>query len=613
MKLFPYEIIRPTQIEMMSSIGEALKNGKSAIIDAPTGIGKTAGVLAPALSYALENEMTVFFLTSRHTQHKLVVDTAKAIEKKHEKRVIVSDMIAKRNMCAQQGAEAFRPKEFLEFCKRLRELKQCEYYENFGSVNKPSPRAQQLVKVLSNSKPLHVEELVETSQSQMLCPYEVAGLLGSKANLIVCDYSMIFHPRMRASLLKRTRKELGKSIIVIDEAHNLASRLRDMMSYHTSTIAIKRAQNEAAKIMDEDLAESLNAFLNGLEEMSNNFEQEMLVGKRELLELIEEDIENLIAKLKRGADIVHESQEHSYLSSLAEFLAAWNNEEEGYARIIAKYRFKKDLIVNVRLRCLDPGVWTSQVISAVHSTIMMSGTLHPTFMHKDVLGFPENTIEASYPSPFPQKNRLSLIVPEVSTKFSRRGTNESEKIAKICAEISNNVSGNVAIYFPSYALRNEIHKYFYPLSKKRFFLEMQDFTKKDKVTFLEEFKQSYPNGVLLGVAGGNFSEGVDIEGNKLKGVIIVGLPLEHPDLETKSLIKHYDRKYGKGWDYGYLLPAFNRTIQAAGRCIRSETDKGVIALLDERYAWPQYKAHLPPYWNSKVTRNYEEEVKKFFS
>ncbi|MEK6968320.1 MAG: ATP-dependent DNA helicase [Nanoarchaeota archaeon] len=611
--LFPYSTVRPTQNQMMQAVEEAFANKKCAILDAPTGIGKTAGALAPAISQALDNGLTVFFLTSRHTQHRLVIETVKLIEQKHGKKVVVADMIAKRYMCAQDGAEAFKPREFLEYCKRLRESNQCEFYENFGSINKPSVRTQQMIKFLENSKPLHVEELVETSKKQKLCPYEIAGMLGSKADLIVCDYAMLFHPQMRESILKRTKKELEKCLVIIDEAHNLSSRLRDLMSHQTSTVSISRAQKEAAKILDDELVDSLNEILNELEELSDSFDSERLISKNELFDLTDDELEDLTSRLQKGAAIIHEAQQHSFLAGIAEFLAAWRQEEDGYARIISKYKFRNENIINVRLRCLDPSIWTKQVVDSAHSTIMMSGTLHPTFMHKDVLGFPTDTIEQSYPSPFPQKNRLCLIVPEVSTKFARRSRNEYERIAKICASITNNVPGNAAIYFPSYQLRNDIHAYFHPLSKKRFFLEMQDFTKKDKASFLEEFKSSYPDGVLLGVTGGNFSEGVDIEGNKLKAVLVVGLPLEHPDLETKSLIKLYDKKFGRGWDYGYLLPAFNRTVQAAGRCIRSETDRGVIALLDERYAWPQYKPNLPSYWNAKVTRNYEDEVKKFFN
>ncbi len=612
MNLFPYASIRTTQKEMMGVVSDALEQKRCAIIDAPTGIGKTAGVLAPALDYGLEHGKTIFFLTSRHTQHHLVVDTVKQISRKHGKPIIVADLIGKKHMCAQDGVDAFRSGEFLDHCKRLRDNSNCAYYENFGSISKPTPRAQNLIMQIAGLPPMHTEQLVEQSKRQALCPYEIGGALGAMADLIVCDYSLIFHPQMRDSLLKRTKKELAKAIVIIDEAHNLSSRLRDMMSAKTSMMLIDRCRKEAAKILDDELVEKLNAFHNGIAELAEGLEKDKLITRKDLLDCIEGDEQDFLSELRRGAALINETKEHSFLGGLAEFLDAWMQQGDGFVRVMSAQRFRKDNLVEVRLRCLDPALWTEQVISGAHSVIAMSGTLHPTFMHKDVLGFPSEATESSYPSPFPEQNRKCIIVPDVSTKFERRSPQEFDRIARACAQISNSVPGNVAIFFPSYNLRNEIHRLFHPLSQKRFFLEMQDFSKKDKANFLEEFKASSPNGVLLGVAGGNFSEGVDIEGNILKAVIVVGLPLEHPDLETQSLIEHYERKFGRGWEYGYLLPAFNRTIQAAGRCIRSEKDRGIICLLDERYAWPKYKSYLPKYWNPLVTRNARQETEKFF-
>jgi DNA excision repair protein ERCC-2 len=131
--------------------------------------------------------------------------------------------------------------------------------------------------------------------------------------------------------------------------------------------------------------------------------------------------------------------------------------------------------------------------------------------------------------------------------------------------------------------------------------------------FLDGFK-SYKNvgAILMGVIGGNFGEGIDLPGDFLKGVIIVGLPLQRPDLETEALIKYYDEKFKKGWDYGYLFPAFNRALQSAGRCIRSETDKGVIIFLDERYSWKNYFRCFPPSWDIKTTLLYEKMIEDFF-
>ena len=162
-------------------------------------------------------------------------------------------------------------------------------------------------------------------------------------------------------------------------------------------------------------------------------------------------------------------------------------------------------------------------------------------------------------------------------------------------------------------MRDTIDKYFTSLCRKTTFLERAILTKKEKSEMLERFKEYKDTGaVLLGAATGSFGEGIDLPGELLKCVIIVGLPLQKPDLETKELISYYDLKFGKGWDYGYLFPAFNKALQNAGRCIRSRKDKGVIIFLDERYNWPNYFRCFPSDTGIKTTHLYIDRIKEFF-
>jgi len=145
-------------------------------------------------------------------------------------------------------------------------------------------------------------------------------------------------------------------------------------------------------------------------------------------------------------------------------------------------------------------------------------------------------------------------------------------------------------------------------------IEKQNLSKEEKEKILEEFKSNKDKGaVLLAVAAGNFGEGIDLPGDFLKGVVIIGLPLEKPDLETKELIDYYEEKYGKGFDYGYIFPAITKCLQNAGRCIRSETDKGVIIFLDERFAWENYHRCLPEDMDFKISKVYEDRISSFFN
>ena len=241
----------------------------------------------------------------------------------------------------------------------------------------------------------------------------------------------------------------------------------------------------------------------------------------------------------------------------------------------------------------------------------MSGTLTPIEMFRDVLGI-ENVVEKSYPSSFPVENRLALVVPETSTKFTLRNDAMFEKIAKICVDVVNMVPGNSALFFPSYGLRDRVVRFFDGCEKK-VLLERAEMVKKEKAELLDEFRRSKDKGAaLLGVSAASFAEGIDLPGDELRAVVVVGLPLARPDIKTRALIAYYDQKFGRGWDYGSTFPAINKCLQAAGRCIRSETDKGMVLFLDQRFIWPNYFKCLPEDWGIDVVKSYREKVSGFF-
>jgi len=206
-----------------------------------------------------------------------------------------------------------------------------------------------------------------------------------------------------------------------------------------------------------------------------------------------------------------------------------------------------------------------------------------------------------------------LVVPRTTSKFTQRSDAQFKAIAEHCGRIANALPGCVAFFFPSYQIRDTVNNYFSTLCTKTVFLEQPNMTKEQKQDFLDRFKKYQTSGAaLLAVAAGSFGEGIDLPG-VLKGVVVVGLPLDRPDLETQQLIDYYEKKYGKGWDYGYTMPALTKTMQNAGRCIRTETDRGVIIFLDERYAWPRYFMCFPTDWKLKISIEPLAEIKKFFA
>jgi len=615
--LFPHDKIRDIQDTVVSDVYEAIKNKQNIIIHAPTGIGKTASVLAPALSFAMNRDLVVFFLTSRQTQHKIAVDTLKQIKKKYGDNFGVADIIGKKWMCLQE-LEALNSGDFIDYCKKLRDEDQCEFYLNTRKKSmSPTIVAEQNLNELKVIGPLHVEEVIENCKKPKLCPYEMTSLLAKDAKVIIADYNTIFNSSIRDSLFSRINKKLEQCIIIADEGHNLPSRARELLTAKLSTFIIDRAIKEASKYEFYNILSILKNIKDVFNELGfdlNFNKEEKLVRIYELIDKINENgnYDEYVNELNNTGDLIKEKQKQSFVGSIGKFLEAWLNEDNGFARVLSKDFINNNLTLNYR--CLDPSLITKDVIERSYATIIMSGTLTPTFMYKDILGFNNNTIEKVYGNPFPKNNRLCLIVPETTTKFTRRNDEEYARIAEVCNKIIGKIPGNAALFFPSYDLRDKVYKNLYNICTKKFIIEKQNLSKEEKEKILEEFKQHKDEGaVLLAVSTGNFGEGIDLPGDFLKGVIIVGLPLEKPDLETKELIDYYEEKYGKGFDYGYIFPAITKCLQNAGRCIRTETDRGVIVFLDERFAWENYLRCLPVDMGFKITKLYEGRIEKFFN
>jgi len=614
--LFPYSSIRKSQENLVNDVADIVEKKGQLIAHAPTGLGKTAATLAPILSHILkEEDTTVFFLTSRHTQHQIVLKTLKEIKDKHKINFNAVSIIGKKWMCAMPETASLFAKEFISFCKALRNDDQCEFYTNIGSRSKPSINCEKAIKQISNISPVDTDRIVSICKKEKLCPYEVALMLASKAKVIVTDYFYLLDPFIKEIFLKKIGKTLDKSIIIFDEAHNLPSRTRDLMTTKISTFIIERAIKEANKYRFDEAETYLNQMLDTMRGLAEEITEgsEMILDKDAFTEAINKikDYDEIAAALEFAADEVRETERASYIGSVALFMELWPGPDKGYVRILSKIQTKYGEMASIAYRCLDPSLFTKSLVSEAYSTILMSGTLTPTSMYKDLLGFPDKAIEKNYESPFPEKNRLVMVVPKTTTKYNMRNEEQYMEIAKTCNEIINKIPGNCAIFFPSYNLRDKVNVYITENCSKNIFLEIQGMEKEAKKDLLEEFKEK-KDAVLLGIASGSFGEGVDIPGNILKGVIVVGLPLQRPNLETKELIKYYDEKFGKGWEYGYTMPGITKALQNAGRCIRSEKDKGVMVFLDQRYSWPNYIKCFPEDWDIKITVDYNEEIDNFF-
>lgn len=615
MRLFPFERIREGQKDFLKDVDYVIRRGESIIAHVPTGIGKTAAVVSPSLDYSIKNNKTLFFLTPKHTQHTIVVDTLRKIKKRYGIEFITVDIIGKQWTCPHKVRD-LDSREFNEFCRKMKKDERCRYYRNVRK-RKLSKNAKKVIEDIKK-EPMHAEKISSICNKNDLCPYEVCVEIGKEADVIICDYFHIFSPKIRKAFLSKLDKKLENSILIVDEAHNLPERVRKLLSNNLSDFQLKRAIKEANFLGEETLADDFRDLMKILKKIGKGMRkgEEKKVNKEEFIYLLEEklgleykEFNNLVSDLgERVLDVPNRNI--SYCKGVSRFLERWDNGDLGYARILTKNRG-----FNLSYRCLDPSISTKGIFSSSYSSILMSGTMIPQEMYRDILGFDSNITLREYESPFPRENRLSIIVPGVTTRYSKRSDYMYLRYADMIRRINKDVPGNVAVFFPAYHILNSVRKFLTrDGTDKEVLIERRDMGKEDRVQLHNRLLNLMHKGggLLLGVQAGSLSEGVDYANNLLDAVIIVGLPLETPNLEIKSLIEYYDFRFDRGWDYGYIFPAMNRVLQAAGRCIRSETDKGVIVLMDERFKWRNYSKCIPRDFGFIVSETPERYVKRFF-
>ncbi|MFB6088700.1 MAG: ATP-dependent DNA helicase [Candidatus Aenigmatarchaeota archaeon] len=607
--MFPHEKIRPGQEELMKDTKEILEKEKNLMVHAPTGIGKTSGVLTPALEYAMENNKVVFFLTSRHSQHVLAIDTLKKMYENSDKAFVGSNLIGKKWMCPREELNDLPSSDFYNYCEKLKEKKECpNYNKTIKGKMKLTKKAKKKIDSLLSGPPLHTEEV--KSKCSRFCPYEISLNLLSNSDVVVCDYYHIFSS-VGTNLLNRLDIDLEDIIVVVDEAHNLPSRLRNLLSHRLSSYTLGNAIKEAKEFEFDEIAGDLRDVLDSLEELAKSVDGECKMPKKGFINKMKKigEYDEMTQDFIAAGDVALEEKRRSFMDSVGQFLDSWKGESEGFTRILSKEENDGKTFITLDYKCMDPSIVSENTIKNSHSTILMSGTMKPMEMYEDLLGMKKGETEKKeYESHFPEENRLNLVYPEVTTKYRDRSREEFKRIAKSIQKVADKIPGNSIVFFPSYGLLKRVGSMVD--TKKEIIREDRNFDKAERKRVLEELKKTN-NKSLFAVMGGSFYEGIDLPGKALEGIVVIGVPLARPDLERKSLIEYYDKKFGNGWDYAYIYPALVKVAQACGRLIRSEEDEGVVVLMDKRYTWSKYGT-LFSGWNAKLTRQPEKDIEEFF-
>ena len=643
MALFPFETIRSEQKKFMDFIEESLEKKKYAFAHAPTGLGKTAASLSVLLPFAKENNKKVLFLTSRLTHHKLVSETVSLINSKFNRNFKLVSLLGKRNLCSFDFA--VEKNDFYEFCKKLREENMCRFYIKTYNKGKLTVEAKRFIETTP------MDKLVEYAKGEF-CPYEILMNVAKSADIIVCDYNYVINPDIRMVFLKKLGISLEDVVIVFDEAHNLPKRLQNVLSGAITKFQIDNAilqlrkygvdvdfssllaliQRLYRKLMIQNILQFRDLFLSfktvsDVMKFRNELEQKpfdelnemfmrVVAQKRNIIseipvtlsELSLKNLDSVITSLQFYGKEMIDKVKKNYVLSLARNLELLQSVDSDY---FIYFKYSKDSgNYGVYADCLDPSKLMNDIKPSF--ALFMSGTLKPVEMFQDLLGFPDS-LGRSFNSAFPKKNKLEVILTGATSVYSKRSIQEYKKIAEYIDTIVDLVPGNVLVFFPSYSFLYAVEPYLN--TKKKVFSEHTKMTTEEKNLLLHDFfsEANKLNGfmkgsVLLAVSSGNFSEGVDFPGDLLKAVVVVGIPLEPPTLKVKAQINYINKKFkGKGQLYAYVYPAMIKIMQNAGRCIRSETDRGMIFYIDSRYK----RYHL--FDDAIVDPDLNEIIPKFYS
>ena len=565
---FPFKSMRSGQKEIADAVEKTVKAKGKLIVQASTGMGKTAATLYSAVKMAKENNLKVLFLTAKHTHQNIVYDTLRRINESSSEKISFAGINGKRSMCLFENS--VEPSLFIEFCRAVREQNMCDFYSNTFTKNKDVKPAA--IEALSGgiSDP---KSVMEAARSLELCPYELSLLNAKQSTVVVANYSHAFDPSIALGFTIRTGIDPSSTILVVDEAHNLPAKILDMNSFSISQRNLEKAYSEANLAGYNDIAVKIDKVIAEIRRVTGENAVDI---KGIFTELDLDEIEEIVKFHEKGYNIPAAFM----LKNFTEKLLSSKNEDIVYVSIDERGR-------RINVNSLDPADYSKSVIDSFYATILMSGTFRPIEMFSNLLGLEgHESLEVDGDSI--TDNRLMVIDRGVTSKFSSREEQYS-KIAGSINEIMGKAKYNMIFFFPSYYFMDRV----YPLikEKERVIKEEQKMDRERKNELME--KLSFSNSVLFAVISGNFSESIGIKNNMVKLIGIIGIPFEPPSVKLKAMQIYYDKKMGNGFEYAQVLPAMIKVMQAAGRGIRSKNDKCAIILMDSRYDTPVFRKYLP--------------------
>lgn len=580
---FPYSSYRKGQREMAVGVYKTIRNKQKLFAQAPTGTGKTIAALFPAVK-ALGEGLTskIFYLTAKTTTRN-VAENAFNMMRERGLKFKTLTLTAKEKLCITPGASC-NP----ALCEYA-----CGYYD----------RIKTAVEDIFQQDSFTRNVIEDYARKHRVCPFEFSLDLSLWCDCIICDYNYVFDPRV---YLKRFFMEGGGDYsFLIDEAHNMVDRCRDMFSAGISkkpVLELKRMVKGLAPDVYGCLND-INAYMIKARKACEEDRQGFIVrseGPEELYPLLRDFIKVSEDYLSKNGD----SELRQKLLELYFDANTFLRIREYYDESYASYFEKNGSDVKIKLFCLDPSGIMKKLLKRGKAAVFFSATLNPMDYFVNILGGDEDSGKLKFPSPFPPENLCVMVDDRTSTKYRVRELTY-EKVAGNIAILAKGRTGNYIAYFPSYKYMDEVSQRFLEKNPDiNTVIQNPGMTETEREEFLSRFTPDKKKTLVgFAVVGGVFGEGIDLTGESLSGVVIVGVGLPQICFERDMIKDYFDRVNGRGFEYSYIYPGMNKVMQAVGRVIRTEQDRGVALLVDERFSYPVYARLLPAHWNPARVKN----------
>ena len=571
---FPFKKFRKGQRELAKYTFAAIKNKQNLYVEAPTGIGKTMSTLFPAVkSFSNGDVDKIFYLTAKNSGVEAAFNATKLLVEKGL-RVVAIQITAKEKICACPG-RGCNPDE-------------CPFAKNYyGKVRNA------IIEAVTHELLLSKDVITEYAMRHQICPFEYELDLSLFSDIIICDFNYLFDPivYMRRYFDEDNYRMVG----LIDEAHNLVERGRDMYSASIDYYEFKRMKNSLKDYNHKELKTAIRR----INKLFKTYQEEKEEGYN-LLDDIDNKILNALSNFQKCCSDFMKKEHQKVTDELKDFYFStirFSKIADFFDENFKFFIYKDQKEISLNIYNLDTSSVIREYLKKLETAVLFSGTLSPLDYYVQMLGGNEDSPVLKIPSPFPKENFKLMIAPNVSTTYKNRDNTILEVVDYIKTMVDQKV-GNYFVFFPSYKYLNSVLAKFDD-SSYELHVQKSEMSESEKIRFLDNF-QANPKTthIAFAVLGGIFSEGIDLLHDRLIGAIIVGVGLPQISYERDLIRNYFNENEENGFEYAYVKPGMNRVMQAVGRVIRSEEDVGAVLLIDERYMHRQYQDLFKAEWNN---------------